>query len=96
MNNKYKSFELNFVTLVNFLKGETTKTIESFKINEISGFGMIQEKYHKRVYPLLKEMKNEGIIDIVKEKYEIVKLINEKPDDETLKAVFSNVVHKER
>ena len=96
MNNKYKNFELNFVTLVNFLKGETTKTIESFNINEIPGFGMIQEKYHKRVYPLLKEMKNESIIDIVKEKYEIVKLINEKPDDETLKAVFSNVVHKER
>lgn len=96
MNNKYKNFELNFVTLVNFLKGETTKTIESFKINEIPGFGMIQEKYHKRVYPLLKEMKNEGIIDIIKEKYEIVKLINEKPDDETLKTVFSNVIHKER
>lgn len=96
MNEKYINFVLTFMTLINFLKGETSKAIEAFKMNEINGFGMIQEKYHKRIYPLLKEMKNQGIIDIVKEKYEVVKLVNENPDEETLKAVFTNIIPKER
>lgn len=96
MNEKYKNFELTFMTMVNFLKGEISKAIEAFKMNEIAGFGMIQEKYHKRIYPLLKEMKNQGIIDIVKDKYEVVRLVNEKPDEETLKAVFTNIIPKDR
>ena len=96
MDDKYKNFELTFMTLVNFLKGESSKAIEAFKMNEIAGFGMVQEKYHKRIYPLLKEMKNQGIIEIVKDRYEVVKLANENPDEETLKAVFTNIIPKER
>ena len=96
INEKYSNFELTFMTLVSFLKGQSTKAIETFKINELAGFGMIQEKYHKRVFPLLKEMKNENIIDIIKEKYEIVKLINDSPDDESLKNIFTNIITKER
>jgi DNA helicase-4 len=92
----YKNFELTFMTLVSFLKGQETKAIEAFKMNELPGYGFINEKYHKRVVPLLKEMKNQGIIDIVKDKYEIVKVVNAQPDDETLKAVFTGIIPKDR
>lgn len=92
----YKNFDLTFMTLVNFLKGTETKAIEAFKMNELPGYGFINEKYHKRIVPLLKEMKNQGIIDIVKDKYEIVKVMNPQPDDETLKAVFTGIIPKDR
>ena len=96
MISTYKNFEVNFMTLVSFLKGATSKPIETFKLNEMQGYGFISEKYHNRIIPLLREMKNQGIIDIVKEKYEMVKLVNENPDEEVLKALFTNLITKER
>ena len=92
LNSLYSNFELTFMTLVRFLKGESTKAIETFKMNELQGFGMINEKYQKRLIPFLKEMCKQGVIDIVKDKYEIVKVANATPDDETIKAIFSNVI----
>lgn len=96
INGRYKSFDLTFMTLVGFLRGENSKVIEAFKMSDIAGYGMIEDKYYKRIYPLLKEMRNQGIIDIVKEKYEIVKLLNDTPDDETLKAMFTNIIPQDR
>ncbi len=92
INNRYQTIDLTFMTLVRFLRGETSKAIEFFKMNERSGYGLIQDKYHRRVVPLLKEMKNNGVIDIAKKEYEVVTVLNPKPDDETLKSIFSAVV----
>ena len=96
ITNCRKGFELTFMTFVSFLKGKTSKSIETFKLNEIQGYGFISEKYHNRVIPLLKEMKNLGIIDIAREKYETIKLLNDNPDEVIFKTLFSNIIPKER
>ena len=92
----HNNFDLTFLTLTNFLKGKTNKAIEVYKLDQLPWYGLIEEKYHNRVTPLLKEMKNQGIIDINEEKYGIVKVLNPQPDDETLMAVFSGIIPKDR
>ena len=94
INKSYPTIELTFMTLVRFLKGDTNRAIEFFKMNERSGYGMIQEKYHRRVVPFLKEMAKQNVLEIVKNEYEVVHISNPKPDDEALKAIFSGVVSK--
>lgn len=92
----HNNFDLTFLTLTNFLKGKTNKAIEVYKLDQLPWYGLIEEKFHNRVTPLLKEMKNQGIIDINEEKYGIVKVLNSQPDDETLMAVFSGIIPKDR
>ena len=91
-----KGFELTFMTFVSFLKGKTCKSIETFKLDEIQGYGFVTERFHNRIIPLLKEMKTLDIIDIKKEKFEIIKVINSCPNNETLKTLFTNLILKER
>ena len=42
--NKYKSFKFSYKSLVNFLKGDTDKSILGFKLNEENGFGVFKDK----------------------------------------------------
>jgi predicted HAD superfamily phosphohydrolase YqeG len=83
------------MTLASFLKGQKNKVIEIYNLDRINNFGMIEEKYSKRVFPLLKELVNHGIIGTITDKYETLILSNDSPDEETIKSIFTNIVFKE-
>ena len=91
-----KNFDLTFMTLVNFLSGSSSKAIEAFRLNELQGYGFLAKKSIKQISCFLREMKNQAIIDIIDGEYVIIKVLNYQPDDETVKAVFTNVTSKER
>ena len=91
----YPSFQMSFMTLASFLKGQKNKVIEIYNLDRINNFGMIEEKYSKRVFPLLKELVNHGIIGTITDKYETLILSNDSPDEETIKSIFTNIVFKE-
>ena len=96
INNHYHNFDLTFMTFVFFLQGKHSASIDKFRMNTLPGYGLIESKHHRKVVPFLKELKSQGIIDVVKEKYEVVKIVNPKPDDEIIKTVFTNFIPKDR
>ena len=92
VESKYPKFKFNFSSLKDFLNGKESKTIVSFKLNEIKTFGMIRQEYHKRIEPLLNELVKEEILNIDKENYNAISVINNRVDDEMLKVIFSNLI----
>ena len=92
VESKYLKFKFNFSSLKDFLSGKESKTIVSFKLNEVRNFGMIKQEYHKRIEPLLNELVKEEILKIDKDNYNAISFINNNIDDEMLKIIFSNLV----
>lgn len=92
VESKYPKFKFNFSSLKDFLSGKESKTIVSFKLNEVRNFGMIKQEYHKRIEPLLNELVKEEILKIDKDNYNAISFINNNIDDEMLKIIFSNLV----
>ena len=92
VESKYPKFKFNFSSLKDFLSGKESKTIVSFKLNEIKTFGMIKQEYHKRIEPFLNELVKEEILKIDKDNYNAISVINNNIDDEMLKVIFSNLI----
>lgn len=90
--NKYHKFKFNFSSLKDFLCGKKSKPITAFKLNEIKNFGSIKQEHYKKIDPFLMELIKEEILQIDKENYNAITVINDKIDDETAKIVFSNLI----
>lgn len=89
---KYPKFKFNFSSLKDFLSGKESKTIISFKLNDIRTFGMIKQEYYKRIEPLLNELVKEEILRIDKNNYNAISIVKNEIDDEMLKVIFSNLI----
>ena len=89
---RYPKFKFNFSSLRDFLSGKESKTIVSFKLNEIKTFGMIKQEYHKRIEPFLNELVKEEILKIDKDNYNAISIVKNEIDDEVCKNIFSSII----
>lgn len=89
---KYKNFKFNYQSLKDFLTGNYSKTINTFKLDEIDGFNMINIKYEKKLYKLFDCLVKFDIIVKDKEKYNSITVINMDFGEEVLKDIYSELI----
>lgn len=87
-----RNFRFNYQSLKDFLFGNQSKTIESFKLNEIVGYNSVDGRYNIKLIKLLDCLIKYEIIakDIVE--YNHLKVLKKDLDDETIKDIFSNII----
>ena len=80
---KTSKYRFSYMALSKFVKGEESKVILSFKLNENDGFGMLKEKSNSYVYFLLKALMDFEILKKVKNEkgFENLELSQETVDD---------------
>lgn len=89
---KYPKFSFSYNSLKDFLLGKESKTITSFKLNELRTFGLIKKEHSRKIDSFIQELVNNEILKIDKENYNSISIINNQINEEMIKVMFSSLI----
>ena len=90
---KYPKFRLTFTSLTNFLTGKESKTITTFMLNNIEGYGIYSEKPSYFITKFLNALIDYDILLKTKdeENHKKIELQNINPSDETILEIYKAI-----
>ena len=90
---KYPKFRLTFTSLTNFLTGKESKTITTFMLNNIEGYGIYSEKPSYFITKFLNALVDYDILLKTKdeENHKKIELQNINPSDETILEIYKAI-----
>lgn len=94
VENKYKNFKFNKLSLRDFLVGNYSKTITSFNLDKLEKFGQIDNQYAGKVLKLLDCLEHYEFLEKDPNYFNSISLKNIDFDEEDIKIIFSELIEK--
>lgn len=94
VENKYKNFKFNKLTLREFLVGNYSKPITSFNLDKFEQFGQIDSKYASKILKLLDCLEYHEFLEKNSNNFNSISLNNIDIDEEDIKNIFSELTEK--
>lgn len=94
VENKYKTFKFNKLTLRDFLVGNFSKPITSFNLDKFEQFGQIDSQYAGKILKLLDCLEYHDFLEKNSNNFNSISLKNIEIDEEDIKNIFSELTEK--
>ena len=94
VENKYKNFKFNKLTLRDFLVGNFSKPIISFNLDKFEHFGQIDSQYAGRILKLLDCLEYHDFLEKNSNNFNSISLKNIEIDEEDIKNIFLELTEK--